>query len=41
MKTPGKHQFIQGHNVQLAVDAETQVILATHVHKPSSGYSQY
>lgn len=36
MKAPGKHQFIQGYNVQIAVDAETQVILATHVHQSSS-----
>lgn len=36
MKAPGKHQFIQGYNVQIGVDAETQVILATTVHQSSS-----
>lgn len=36
MKASGKHQFIQGYNVQIGVDAETQVILATTVHQSSS-----
>lgn len=36
MKAPGKHQFIQGYNVQIGVDSETQVILATTVHSSSS-----
>ena len=36
MKAPGKHQFIQGYNVQVAVDAETQVIVATEVYQSSA-----
>lgn len=36
MKAAGKHQFIQGYNVQVGVDSETQVILATTVHQSSS-----
>lgn len=36
MKAAGKHQFIQGYNVQIAVDSETQIILATEVHQSSS-----
>jgi transposase len=36
MKGPGKQQFIQGYNVQISVDAETQVILATDVTQSSS-----
>lgn len=36
MKASGKHQFVQGYNVQAGVDSETQVILATQVHQSSS-----
>lgn len=41
MKASGKGQFIQGYNVQIAVDAETQVILATHLHQSSSDIGSF
>lgn len=41
LKAPGKHQFIQGYNVQIAVDAETQVILGNIVHQSSVDVQQF
>lgn len=36
LKASGKFQFIQGYNVQVAVDGETQVILGHIVHQSSA-----
>lgn len=41
LKGPGKHQFIQGYNVQVAVDAESQVILSNIVHQSSVDVHQF
>lgn len=41
LKASGKGQFIQGYNVQVAVDAQSQVILSNLVHQSSVDVRQF